>query len=245
MMQDGGVATAMVIIKDLKRGNIMPIVNDLNNYAKEELEYFGVRRQNEENAAIEKSVFNTKFDLNYDFNGFFVIIPIIVIGLIPVAKVLIREAITSSVNHTPFTLSTVQILIISIVSTAIFFAIALLICLKLKKCPSVQTSYLYYKDEPYHYDQINYIKVSRIKTAKIYVNGKKLVGVSNWCDNYNSLIEWAKKCHIPVLAPNKKSNSSNSLDLNALSNNISMIVAVVVFAIMMIGAAVVFINSIS
>ena len=26
----------------------MPIVNDLNNYAKEELEYFGVRRQNEE-----------------------------------------------------------------------------------------------------------------------------------------------------------------------------------------------------
>lgn len=54
MMQDGGVATAMVIIKDLKRGNIMPIVNDLNNYAKEELEYFGVRRQNEENAAIEK-----------------------------------------------------------------------------------------------------------------------------------------------------------------------------------------------
>ena len=55
----------------------------------------------------------------------------------------------------------------------------------------------------------------------------------------------AKKCHIPVLAPNKKSNSSNSLDLNALSNNISMIVAVVVFAIMMIGAAIVFINSIS
>lgn len=109
MMQDGGVATAMVIIKDLKRGNIMPIVNDLNNYAKEELEYFDVRRQNEENAAIEKSVFNTKFDLNYDFNGFFVIIPIIVIGLIPVAKILIREAITSSVNHTPFTLSTVQI----------------------------------------------------------------------------------------------------------------------------------------
>lgn len=52
----------------------MPIVNDLNNYAKEELEYFGVRRQNEENAAIEKAVFNTKFDLNYDFNGFFVII---------------------------------------------------------------------------------------------------------------------------------------------------------------------------
>ena len=217
----------------------MPIVNDLNNYTKEELEYFGVRRQNEENAAIEKAVFNTKFDLNYDFNGFFVIIPIIVIGLIPVAKILIREAITSSVNHTPFTLSTVQILIISILSTAIFFAIALLICLKLKKCPSVQTSYLYY------YDQINYIKVSRIKTAKIYVNGKKLVGVSNWCDNYNSLIVWAKKCHIPVLAPNKKSNSSNSLDLNALSNNISMIVAVVVFAIMMIGAAVVFINSIS
>lgn len=245
MMQDGGVATAMVIIKNLKRGNIMPIVNDLNNYAKEELEYFGVRRQNEENAAIEKAVFNTKFDLNYDFNGFFVIIPIIVIGLIPVAKILIREAITSSVNHTPFTLSTVQILIISILSTAIFFAIALLICLKLKKCPSVQTSYLYYKDEAYHYDQINYIKVSRIKTAKIYVNGKKLVGVSNWCDNYNSLIVWAKKCHIPVLAPNKKSNSSNSLDLNALSNNISMIVAVVVFAIMMIGAAVVFINSIS
>ena len=245
MMQDGGVATAMVIIKDLKRGNIMSIVNDLNNYAKEELEYFDVRRQNEENAAIEKSVYNTKFDLNYDFNGFFVIIPIIVIGLIPVAKILIREAITSSVNHTPFTLSTVQILIISILSTAIFFATALLICLKLKKCPSVQTSYLYYKDEPYHYDQINYIKVSRIKTAKIYVNGKKLVGVSNWCDNYNSLIVWAKKCHIPVLAPNKKSNSSNSLDLNALSNNISMIVAVVVFAIMMIGAAVVFINSIS
>ena len=165
--------------------------------------------------------------------------------MIPVAKILIREAITSSVNHTPFTLSTVQILIISILSNAIFFAIALLICLKLKKCPSVQTSYLYYKDEPYHYDQINYIKVSRIKTAKIYVNGKKLVGVSNWCDNYNSLIVWAKKCHIPVLAPNKKSNSSNSLDLNALSNNISMIVAVVVFAIMMIGAAVVFINSIS
>ena len=32
----------------------MPIVNDLNNYAKEELEYFDVRRQNEENAAIEK-----------------------------------------------------------------------------------------------------------------------------------------------------------------------------------------------
>ena len=149
MMQDGGVATAMVIIKDLKRGNIMPIVNDLNNYAKEELEYFGVRRQNEENAAIEKAVFNKKFDLNYDFNGFFVIIPIIVIGLIPVAKILIREAITSSVNHTPFTLSTVQILIISILSIAIFFAIALLICLKLKKCPSVQTSYLYYKDEPY------------------------------------------------------------------------------------------------
>jgi hypothetical protein len=139
----------MVIIKDLKRGNIMPIVNDLNNYAKEELEYFGVRRQNEENAAIEKAVFNKKFDLNYDFNGFFVIIPIIVIGLIPVAKILIREAITSSVNHTPFTLSTVQILIISILSIAIFFAIALLICLKLKKCPSVQTSYLYYKDEPY------------------------------------------------------------------------------------------------
>ena len=138
-----------------------------------------------------------------------------------------------------------HVLLISILSTAIFFAIALLICLKLKKCPSVQTSYLYYKDEPYHYDQINYIKVSRIKTAKIYVNGKKLVGVSNWCDNYNSLIVWAKKCHIPVLAPNKKSNSSNSLDLNALSNNISMIVAVVVFAIMMIGAAVVFINSIS
>lgn len=132
MMQDGGVATAMVIIKDLKRGNIMPIVNDLNNYAKEELEYFGVRRQNEENAAIEKAVFNKKFDLNYDFNGFFVIIPIIVIGLIPVAKILIREAITSSVNHTPFTLSTVQILIISILSIAIFFAIALLICLKLK-----------------------------------------------------------------------------------------------------------------
>ena len=183
--------------------------------------------------------------MNYDFNAFFVIIPIIVIGLIPVAKILIQEAITSSVNHTPFTLSTVQILIISIVSVAIFFATALLICLKLKKSPSVQTSYLYYKDEPYHYDQINYIKVSRIKTAKIYVNGKKLVGVSNWCDNYNSLIVWAKKCHIPVLAPNKKSNSSNSLDLNALSNNISMIVAVVVFAIMMIGAAVVFINSIS
>ena len=65
----------------------MPIVNDLNNYAKEELEYFGVRRQNEENAAIEKAVFNTKFDLNYDFNAFFVIIPIIVIGLIPVAKI--------------------------------------------------------------------------------------------------------------------------------------------------------------
>lgn len=107
----------------------MPIVNDLNNYAKEELEYFGVRRQNEENAAIEKAVFNTKFDLNYDFNAFFVIIPIIVIGLIPVAKILIQEAITSSVNHTPFTLSTVQILIISILSTAIFFAIALLICL--------------------------------------------------------------------------------------------------------------------
>lgn len=60
------------------------------------------------------------------------IIPIIVIGLIPVAKILIREAITSSVNHTPFTLSTVQILIISILSIAIFFAIALLICLKLK-----------------------------------------------------------------------------------------------------------------
>lgn len=113
----------------------MPIVNDLNNYAKEELEYFGVRRQNEENAAIEKAVFNTKFDLNYDFNAFFVIIPIIVIGLIPVAKILIQEAITSSVNHTPFTLSTVQILIISILSTAIFFAIALLICLKLKKMP--------------------------------------------------------------------------------------------------------------
>ena len=87
--------------------------------------------------------------------------------------------------------------------------------------------------------------MSRIKTAKIYVNGKKLTGVSNWCDNYNSLIVWAKKCHIPVLAPNKKSNSSNSLDLNALSNNISMIVAVVVFAIMIIGAAVVFINSVS
>ena len=43
----------------------MPIVNDLNNYAKEELEYFGVRRQNEENAAIEKSVYNTKFDLTH------------------------------------------------------------------------------------------------------------------------------------------------------------------------------------
>ena len=43
----------------------MPIVNDLNNYAKEELEYFGVRRRNEENAAIEKSVFNTKFSLLY------------------------------------------------------------------------------------------------------------------------------------------------------------------------------------
>ena len=33
-MQDGGIATAMVIIKNLERGNIMPIVNDLNNYAK-------------------------------------------------------------------------------------------------------------------------------------------------------------------------------------------------------------------
>lgn len=223
----------------------MSVVNDLNNYAQEELEYFGVRRQNEENVAIEKAVFNTKFDLNYDFNAFFVIIPIIVIGLIPVAKILIQEAVTSSVNHTPFTLSTVQILIISIVSVAIFFACALLICLKLKKCPSVQTSYLYYKNEAYHYDQINYIKVSSIKTAKIYVKGKKLVSVSNWCDNYNSLIVWAKKCHIPVLEPNKMSNSSNGSDLNAMSNNISMIVAVVVFAIMIIGAAVVFINSIS
>ena len=37
MMQDGGVATAMVIIKDLKRGNIMPIVNDLNNILKTNL----------------------------------------------------------------------------------------------------------------------------------------------------------------------------------------------------------------
>ena len=37
---------------------------------------------------LKKTVFNTKFDLNYDFNGFFVIIPIIVIGLIPVAKIL-------------------------------------------------------------------------------------------------------------------------------------------------------------
>ena len=31
----------------------MPIVNDLNNYAKEELEYFPVSRQNEANATIE------------------------------------------------------------------------------------------------------------------------------------------------------------------------------------------------
>ena len=54
MMQDGGVATAMVIIKDLKRGNIMSIVNDLNNYAKEELEYFDVRRQNEENSDYQR-----------------------------------------------------------------------------------------------------------------------------------------------------------------------------------------------
>lgn len=222
----------------------MPIINDLNNSVKEELEYFGIRRENEERAAVEKAVYNTKFDMNYDFNAFFVIIPIIIIGLIPIAKILIQEAITSSVNHTPFALTAVQILIIGIVSVAIFFAVALLICLKVKKCPSVQTSYLYYKGEAYHYDRINYIRVSSIKTAKVYVNGKKLVSVSNWCDNYKSLIVWAKKCHIPVLEPNKTANSGNSYDLNAMSNNIAMIVAVAVFAIMMIGAAVVFFNSI-
>ena len=86
--------------------------------------------------------------------------------------------------------------------------------------------------------------MSGIKTAKVYVNGKKLVSVSNWCDNYNSLIVWAKKCHIPVLESNKTANSGNGYDLNAMSNNIAMIVAVAVFAIMMIGAAVVFFNSI-
>ncbi len=153
---------------------------------------------------LESKLSHTKFKISFDNSLIYILLSLIGICALPLLKLILQPIITSAVLNKELSFDLFRIILTALFGAIILFITFLILYLLIKKFPSIDGTGLNYKNQCYHYSEISKIRLTGLKSAVIYADSKKICTVLFGTNNYQSFLNWAEICRIPIVNKHNK-----------------------------------------
>ena len=171
--------------------NVTNVLNDLT-------ESIDARTKSEKAEMLEKELYDVNFEMKTGRAAYWALILMYPLSLILLLKVVGKPALKSLLDDIPFQLNVFHYSVIIVTVICMIVPIISFIYLNCRAYPKVSGTILSYKGQEYSYAQITKIHISAVNVATVYVNGRKCFKIAREYVNYQSFIEWARKCNVPI-----------------------------------------------
>lgn len=176
----------------------MGIYEELMDMADDVIEDTKNRQEKERQDALEKELCDVHFKLVYDSDLNTIFAVLLGLALILFLKILCKPIVKRVIYGYSIQLGIMGIIALILIGLIVILAIAGPFYMSHRALPEIKGTMLYYKGSFYYARQITKIKVSSMKIATVYIDGKKCFWTSTNDLNYEAFLDWARKCNIPL-----------------------------------------------